>query len=95
MMNVRQWACGLLIVGAILPLASRATAENDDVLTLDEVVVSAERRKRNLIRVPLSITALSDQEVEVPTNFKVVSAPSCSPHVKDIVSIVGSDCLRF
>lgn len=64
MSGIRHWAAAFVIAVVVCSLASPAEAENGDVIILDEVVVSAERHKRNLMRVPLSITALSDLELD-------------------------------
>jgi iron complex outermembrane recepter protein len=67
---VRRHSCLLLIaVSAILAAASAAQAQDkpsrsgSSTATLEEVVVSAQKREENLQQVPVSVTVLGAEQI--------------------------------
>jgi len=59
--QIVKCSAGLLLTGVILPgvFVSKATAGSNDDTTLQEVVVTAQRRSENIYNVPISVTAIT------------------------------------
>lgn len=57
--------CGALLMGAAQPASAQAqAAESTEADSLDEIVVTAQKREQNLRDVPVSITAFSSETIE-------------------------------
>src|SRR5579863_6266991 len=74
------WALGAL--GMVLPLQAFAqTSTGADIGTLQEIVVTAEKRTENIQQVPIAITAFSESELRAKGATDIHSLSTLTPNV--------------
>ncbi|HEY4881618.1 MAG TPA: TonB-dependent receptor plug domain-containing protein, partial [Steroidobacteraceae bacterium] len=74
------WALGAL--GMVLPLSSWAqTSTGADTGSLEEIVVTAEKRTENIQEVPIAITAFSESELRAKGATDIHSLSTLTPNV--------------
>jgi iron complex outermembrane receptor protein len=76
------FACGaLLLIAPPIP-AQAASADSPDTseAKLEEIIVTARKRKEDLQTVPVSITALSGDELTKVSRCKVLGVGRKTPH---------------
>lgn len=62
--NVSRWQLGLLATSMLTALAAPAAAQQTSGTTLDEVVITAQKRSENLQDVPVSVQALGTERLD-------------------------------
>jgi iron complex outermembrane receptor protein len=64
-MKIAKWSTAALALGLLIgPLHAQDAASADETATLDEVVVTAQKREENLQKVAVSVTALTSEALE-------------------------------
>ncbi len=80
-MNIRAW-CVLGAASLLLPLAAFAqTSAGPAAGTLEEVVVTAEKRSENIQEVPIAITAFSESDLRAKGATDIHSLSTLTPNV--------------
>lgn len=62
--NVSRWSMGLLATTMLTAVAAPAVAQTASGTTLDEVVITAQKRAENLQDVPISVQALGSERLD-------------------------------
>lgn len=62
--NTRRWSMGLLATTMLTAVAAPAAAQTASGTTLDEVVITAQKRSENLQDVPISVQALGTERLD-------------------------------
>ena len=59
-MHTRKFLLALTLAGLVLPLSQQAVAQED----IEEVVVTARKRAENIFEIPVSVTAVSQDDLD-------------------------------
>ncbi|WP_321396960.1 TonB-dependent receptor [Emcibacter sp.] len=79
----KQFRVGMVSLAALMALgsASSATAQEEEMMTLEEIVVTAQFREQNLQDTPLAITAVSGEMMEARSQINIVDVAVQAPSV--------------